>query len=71
MRLPPTLVPKQDPLSYFGALDAYHSDGELAPFKEFVMMETLKRWNSDDLAKRSESDSPISNMNRSVTDYLS
>jgi hypothetical protein len=40
-----------DRMSYFGALDAYHTDGELAPFKEFVMVETLKQWGSDGLEK--------------------
>lgn len=44
-RLPPVLIPKEDRMAYFGALDAYHYDGELEPFRQFMAAETLKRWN--------------------------
>ena len=43
--MPPALIPKQDRMAYFGALDAYHYEDELDPLRQFVAVETLKRWN--------------------------
>lgn len=43
--VPPVLVPKEDRMAYFGALDAYHYEDQLAPFKQFLAVETIKRWN--------------------------
>lgn len=43
--LPPVLVPKEDRMAYFGALDAYHYTDELSPLRQFLVVETLKRWN--------------------------
>lgn len=47
--LPPVLVPKEDRMAYFGALDAFHNDDDLTPLREFLVVETLKCW-SDPLA---------------------
>ena len=43
--MPPALIPKQDRMAYFGALDAFHYEDELDPLRQFVVVETLKRWN--------------------------
>ena len=43
--LPPVLVPKEDRMAYFGALDAYHYDDQIVPLKQFLAVEALKRWN--------------------------
>lgn len=42
--LPPVVVPKEDRMAYFGALDAYHYDDELEPLRQFMAVETLRRW---------------------------
>lgn len=42
--LPPVLVPKEDRMAYFGALDAYHYDDEIESLRQFIAVETLKRW---------------------------
>ncbi len=42
--LPPVLVPIEDRMAYFGALDAYHYDDELYPVMQFLAVETIKRW---------------------------
>jgi hypothetical protein len=42
--LPPVLVPETDRMSYYGALDAFHDDDELLPFKEFLIAESLRTW---------------------------
>lgn len=42
--LPPVLVPKEDRMAYFGALDAYHYDDEIEPLRQFMAVETLRRW---------------------------
>ena len=42
--LPPVLVPKEDRMAYFGALDAYHCDDQIDPLRQFFAVETLKRW---------------------------
>ena len=43
-QLPPTLVPKEDRMAYFGALDAYHYDDEIDPLGLFMAAESLKHW---------------------------
>lgn len=42
--LPPVLVPIEDRMAYFGALDAYHYEDELHPMMQFLAVETIKRW---------------------------
>ena len=42
--MPPVLVPESDRMSYYGALDAFHEEGELLPFEEFLAAETLRVW---------------------------
>ena len=42
--LPPSLVPTEDRIAYFGALDAYHYEDEIEPLRQFIAVETLKRW---------------------------
>lgn len=44
--LPPVVVPKEDRMAYFGALDAYHYEDEIEPLRQFMVVETLKRWGS-------------------------
>ena len=44
--LPPTLVPKEDRMAYFGALDAFHYEDDLAPLREFLIAESLKFWSN-------------------------
>ncbi len=39
---PPCAVHADDRIAYFGALDAFHIEGELEPFKSFLMIQTLK-----------------------------
>ena len=41
---PPIVVPEEDRMAYFGALDAFHYEGELLPFEEFLAAECLKTW---------------------------
>lgn len=50
MRLgsPPCVIDADDRMSYFGALDAFHQDGDIVPFKVFLMVETIKAWGSLD-----------------------
>jgi hypothetical protein len=43
-RLPPVLIPKEDRMAYFGALDAYHCDDQIDPLRQFFAVETLRRW---------------------------
>lgn len=43
-RLPPVLVPKEDRMAYFGALDAYHYEDEVEPMIQLLVAETLRRW---------------------------
>lgn len=41
---PPCTISADDRLAYFGALDAYHQEGDLAPFIQFCCVQTLKTW---------------------------
>ena len=38
------MVPTEDRIAYFGALDAYHYEDEIEPLRQFIAVETLKRW---------------------------
>ena len=40
----PCTISADDRLAYFGALDAFHQEGELAPFVDFCRIQTLKTW---------------------------
>ncbi len=40
----PCTISADDRLAYFGALDAFHQEGELAPFIDFCRIQTLKTW---------------------------
>lgn len=40
----PCTISADDRLTYFGALDAFHQEGELAPFVDFCRIQTLKTW---------------------------
>lgn len=40
----PCTISADDRLTYFGALDAFHQEGELAPFIDFCRIQTLKTW---------------------------
>lgn len=42
--LPPLTIAETDRLAYFGALDAFCRDGELAPFTEFCQIQSLRTW---------------------------
>ena len=53
--LPPFSVLAADKLSYYGALDSFHLVGEMGPFAEFCMVESLKTWGA---AGRDGSGSP-------------
>lgn len=46
MRLdaPPCSISTDDRLAYFGALDAYHEEGELIPFRRFCEAQLIKTW---------------------------
>ena len=33
-------------MAYYGALDAFHDEGDLEPFKQFLMTECLLSWKS-------------------------
>lgn len=40
----PCTISADDRLAYFGALDAFHQEGELVPFIDFCRIQTLKTW---------------------------
>ena len=40
----PCTISAGDRLAYFGALDAFHQEGELTPFIDFCRIQTLKTW---------------------------
>ena len=40
----PIVFEESDRMSYFGALDAFHSDGALEPFLDFCAIEAQKTW---------------------------
>ena len=42
--MPPCSISAEDRLAYFGALDAFHIDGALEPFKEFCRIQSIKSW---------------------------
>ena len=42
--LPPVLVPQEDRMAYYGALDAFHFEDDLLPFEEFLVAESLRVW---------------------------
>ncbi len=48
MRLgaPPCSISTDDRLAYFGALDAYHDEGDLVPFRRFCEAQLVKTWES-------------------------
>ena len=41
---PPVVIREQDRMAYYGALDAFHDEGDLEPFKQFLMTECLLTW---------------------------
>lgn len=41
---PPVSVREQDRIAYYGALDAFHEDGELAALIDFLQAESLLAW---------------------------
>lgn len=40
----PCTISADDRLAFFGALDAFHQEGELTPFIDFCRIQTLKTW---------------------------
>lgn len=46
MRLgyPPCSVNAEDRLAYFGALDAFHDEGDLEPLKDFLRVQSIRGW---------------------------
>lgn len=44
---PPLVVREENRLAYFGALDAFHRDADLAPMKSFFQVETIAAWGSE------------------------
>lgn len=44
MNHPPVAIREQDRMAYYGALDAFHDEGDLEPFKCFLMTECLITW---------------------------
>lgn len=44
--LPPITVHEADRMAYFGALDAFHAEGDLDPLVNFCMAEAVKTWNA-------------------------
>lgn len=44
LRSAPCTISADDRLAYFGALDAFHQEGDLAPFIDFCRIQTLKTW---------------------------
>lgn len=46
MNHPPVAIREQDRMAYYGALDAFHDEGDLEPFKQFLMTECLLSWKS-------------------------
>jgi hypothetical protein len=41
---PPVVIYDEDRRAYFDCLEAFTSDGDLQPFKRFLMAETLRTW---------------------------
>lgn len=41
---PPVSVREQDRIPYYGALDAFHEEGELAPLVDFLKAESVESW---------------------------
>lgn len=41
---PPVVIREQDRMAYYGALDAFHDEGDLESFKQFLMTECLLTW---------------------------
>ncbi len=46
MEQPPIVIREQDRIAYYGALDAFHAEGDLAPFRDFLRGESLITWDS-------------------------
>lgn len=44
---PPLVVHEENRLAYFGALDAFHVEGDLEPLKAFFEVETLATWRGE------------------------
>lgn len=44
MTAPPIVIREEDRMSYYGALDAFHDEGDLQPFMTFLMSECLMTW---------------------------
>lgn len=44
MMAPPVVIREEDRMSYYGALDAFHDEGDLQPFMTFLMSECLMTW---------------------------
>lgn len=42
--LPPVVVSEADRLSYYGALDAFHREGDLGPFVSLLKVDSLRTW---------------------------
>lgn len=49
MMAPPVVIREEDRMSYYGALDAFHDEGDLRPFMTFLMSECLMTWGEKDL----------------------
>lgn len=45
-KCPPVCVDERDRMAYYGALDAFHAEGDLGHFVSFCMVESLKTWGS-------------------------
>lgn len=41
---PPICIYEEDKLAYFGAIDAFHDEGELKPLLAFLRVECVKTW---------------------------
>lgn len=43
---PPIVIRERDRIAYYGALDAFHEEGDLTPFRDFLRGESLVTWKS-------------------------
>ena len=44
MGMPPIVIRAQDHAAYHAALDVFHLEGDLSPFRRFLRNETLLTW---------------------------
>ena len=58
---PPLIIQEKDRMAYYGALDAFHHEGDLNPFVEFSAIEAIKTWSKhasgETLASESDTES--------------